>query len=111
MQQLTDDAIHFQTAFHNMGAFFSGGGEAPKHSVAFDTWLHDTCRNPSSAERNERLANWKQAPSGVYCHPREEHLIPLLVVAGAASDGTAGSRCFTEPNYMAGVTVSSYRFD
>ena len=95
-----------------MGAFFSGGGgAAQKHSAAFDAWLYGTCRNPSSAERNEGLANWKQAPSAAYCHPREEHLIPLLVVAGAASDGTAGDRCFNEPNFMGGVTVSSYRFD
>jgi aromatic ring-opening dioxygenase catalytic subunit (LigB family) len=32
------------------------------------------------------LKNWKKAPekSGPLCHPREEHLVPLFVAAGAS---------------------------
>jgi len=30
------------------------------------------------------LINWEKAPSARYCHPREEHLLPLLVCAGMA---------------------------
>lgn len=94
-----------------MGAFFGGGGDAPQHSMAFEEWLHDTCGKSSSAEREEALANWKQAPSAAYCHPREEHLIPLLVTAAAGTDGVAGVRCWHESTFMGGVSISSYRFD
>ena len=39
------------------------------------------------AKREKNLINWKNSPSnsGKLSHPREEHLIPLYVAAGAAS--------------------------
>jgi len=40
-------------------------------------------------ERHERLAHWDTAPFAHFCHPREEHLLPLHVcdgLAGRASD-------------------------
>jgi aromatic ring-opening dioxygenase catalytic subunit (LigB family) len=30
------------------------------------------------------LTEWEKAPSARYCHPREEHLMPLQVCAGMA---------------------------
>ncbi|WP_461516368.1 hypothetical protein [Porticoccus sp.] len=36
-------------------------------------------------ERARRLENWVQAPHAKYGHPREEHLLPLLVCYGLAS--------------------------
>ena len=41
------------------------------------------------AEREGRLIGWAQAPSARYCHPREEHLLPLHVCVGMA--GAAGA--------------------
>jgi aromatic ring-opening dioxygenase catalytic subunit (LigB family) len=35
-------------------------------------------------EREKKLAAWEAAPAARVCHPREEHLMPLMVVAGAA---------------------------
>ena len=35
-------------------------------------------------ERDQRLAAWASAPSARAAHPREEHLLPLMVIAGAA---------------------------
>lgn len=32
----------------------------------------------------DALMDWTKAPSARLCHPREEHLLPLMVVAGAA---------------------------
>jgi len=69
-------------SYHNLRAF---GPEARPVSVAFDTWLRDvTAREP--AERDRALAEWTKAPSARQAHPREEHLLPLMVAAGAAGD-------------------------
>jgi aromatic ring-opening dioxygenase catalytic subunit (LigB family) len=38
----------------------------------------------SSSERAQQLINWDRAPSARYCHPREEHLLPLHVCAAIA---------------------------
>ena len=70
-------------SFHNMAGFF--GAPQPRlhaESVLFDSWLNDTVRDP--ARREELLADWTAAPGARSCHPREEHLLPLMVAAGAA---------------------------
>ena len=69
-------------SFHNMQAFFRQGAGIPHaRNMAFETWLKETLSNSdlSEAERWERLLNWERAPNARYCHPREEHLLPLLV--------------------------------
>lgn len=74
-------------SFHNMHAFFTPDTpETRAQNEAFERWLIETCSSPSldDAERTERLRNWTQAPAARYCHPREEHLLPLLVCAAAA---------------------------
>jgi aromatic ring-opening dioxygenase catalytic subunit (LigB family) len=40
------------------------------------------------------LINWAQAPSARYCHPREEHLLPLHVCMGMA--GQPGKLVFDD---------------
>ncbi len=42
-------------------------------------------------------------------HPREEHLIPLMVAVGAA-EAEAGERVYHEDAFMGGLAVSSFRF-
>ncbi len=71
-------------SFHNMRAFASS--PLDEENLAFEQWLIDTCTNPQLAEtdREQRLLNWSDAPSARYCHPREEHLIPLHVCYGMA---------------------------
>jgi len=72
-------------SFHNLKAFFtSPPGTPDQQNEVFDHWLIDTCTNEtlSSDEREERLAYWTSAPSARYCHPREEHLLPLHVCWG-----------------------------
>lgn len=73
-------------SFHNIRAFSWQGGEAPDSANdAFQNWLIDTCCGThSEQEREKRLMDWKLAPSARYCHPREEHLMPLHVCAGMA---------------------------
>jgi len=74
--------------------------ELAKHSQNFDKYLDDVCTNKSysSSERKKMLIDWKKAPSAKFAHPREEHLLPLMVNMGAA-DGVAGERIY-EDYYM-----------
>ncbi|MED5373713.1 MAG: class III extradiol ring-cleavage dioxygenase [Myxococcota bacterium] len=69
-------------SYHNMGGFFSPGGQAA--AQAFDQWLADSLSSPM--ERWQSLKNWANAPGGRSSHPREEHLLPLMVIAGAAGE-------------------------
>lgn len=74
-------------SFHNLKAFFTPDTNASRNmNQAFEQWLIDTCSNPGlvEEERSRRLENWEQAPFARYCHPREEHLMPLHVCYGAA---------------------------
>jgi aromatic ring-opening dioxygenase catalytic subunit (LigB family) len=69
------------SSFHNLRDYFSGNGKA---SAAFDAWLDETATGSDPTQRAARLIAWEKAPSSRACHPREEHLIPLMAVAGAA---------------------------
>lgn len=84
-------------SFHNLNAFFNpnGDGADPKNE-AFQDWLIDTCTaDIAPSEREERLTDWEKAPYARYCHPREEHLMPLQVCAGLA--GRPGELVFDHP--------------
>jgi aromatic ring-opening dioxygenase catalytic subunit (LigB family) len=68
-------------SYHNMHGF--GNSSATAGSRVFTTWMSDVCMS-GSVERRRELLNWKKAPYAKDCHPREEHLLPLMVCAGAA---------------------------
>lgn len=72
-------------SYHNLRAFFGGDARA---SEAFDAWLAEAMAQ-APGERARRLERWAQAPSARQAHPREEHLLPLMVVAGAAGEDRA----------------------
>jgi aromatic ring-opening dioxygenase catalytic subunit (LigB family) len=90
--------------FHNLRAFRDP--RAVPVAEAFDAWLRETMAL-DAAERDRRLAGWEQAPAARGAHPREEHLIPLMVAAGAAGTDRA------ELGYggtFGGLRLSSYHF-
>ena len=89
-------------SFHNLRAF---GPRAEAPSLGFDKWLKDSLAAP---DRNARLARWKDAPYARFAHPREEHLIPLMVAAGAAGTDPV-TTIFSGP--IMGATVSAFQFD
>ena len=68
-------------SFHNLRAF--GDSRAPAIAAEFDAWLQETATADASI-RDQRLAAWTKAPHARLVHPREEHLVPLMVIAGAA---------------------------
>jgi aromatic ring-opening dioxygenase catalytic subunit (LigB family) len=51
--------------------------------------------------------HWDAGPAARNAHPREEHLLPLMVAAGAAAD-ESGKRIFTDVAMKA--RLSGYRF-
>ena len=71
-------------SFHNMQAFMNPSQESRQASADFQGWLIHalTSKSMEPEDRLARLANWASAPSARYCHPREEHLLPLHVCAG-----------------------------
>jgi aromatic ring-opening dioxygenase catalytic subunit (LigB family) len=89
--------------FHNLRAF---GPAARPVSEAFDAWLREAAVKPRE-EREAALAAWAKAPSARQAHPREEHLVPLMVVAGAAGED-AGRVGYT--GTVMGVKISAYEY-
>ena len=94
-------------SYHNLRQFFSPAAYAP--SREFDAWLKGALLGGSPADRNKLLTAWESAPSARAAHPREEHLLPLMVSVGAAGDGIA-ELTYHEKDFLGGITVSSYRF-
>ena len=92
-------------SFHNLRGYFRP--ETPERARAFDTWLTKAVESPA-LERNALLTGWRNAPFAAYAHPREEHLLPLMVAAGAGGEAP-GVRTFRDEPMNA--AISAYRFD
>ena len=92
-------------SYHNLRAF-NGAGAAASHQ--FDDWLRQTMALPPKA-RAIALMNWEQAPAARAAHPREEHLLPLMVALGAAEEDPA-SVVYHEDAFFGALAVSSFRF-
>lgn len=71
-------------SYHNLRQAMNGG----RDSVQFHAWLDDALAR-DTAGRRAALARWSVAPAGRASHPREEHLLPLMVASGAGSDAPA----------------------
>ena len=92
-------------SYHNLRLF---GPAARVPSQAFDAWLQDSMVQAAD-QRTQRLLDWRHAPAAHIAHPREEHLLPLMVALGAAEQEAA--HCvYHEEGLFGGVTASSFRF-
>ncbi|ANL87549.1 extradiol ring-cleavage dioxygenase domain-containing protein (plasmid) [Rhizobium phaseoli] len=94
-------------SYHNLSAMRGTGGYEP--SRRFDAWLQETLVHTACDKRAERLLDWQQAPAARAAHPREDHLIPLMVVVGAA-ENEAGATTYHQKDFAGGLTASSFRF-
>jgi aromatic ring-opening dioxygenase catalytic subunit (LigB family) len=94
-------------SYHNLRQFFSPLAYRP--SREFDAWLNGVLLGGRAADRDKLLSAWESAPSARAAHPREEHLLPLMVAAGAAGDDMA-QLAYHEKDFLGGISVSSYRF-
>lgn len=91
-------------SYHNLQAMFAPA--LRRDAARFDDWLHDAVTQPA-AQRDAALADWARAPAARAAHPREEHLLPLMVAAGAAG-ADVGRRVYAET--VMGVPISAWRF-
>ena len=93
-------------SYHNLRQM---GPAAHGASKAFDDWLQDALIQSNPQDRITRLLAWDRAPGARQAHPREDHLIPLMVAVGAAEAEPA--QCvYHEEAFFGGVVVSSFRF-
>ncbi len=93
-------------SWHNLRMM---GAQAKQPSAAFDAWLARTLAGTDPAQRSTELIAWDQAPAARLAHPREEHLLPLMVALGAA-EGDAATRIHHEDSFFGGAAISSYIF-
>ena len=90
--------------FHNLRAFFDP--RAHVVSEAFDAWLREAMTQEAPT-RDAALCRWTEAPCAREAHPREEHLLPLMVAAGAAGSARA---TLGFSGTMSGHRLSAYHF-
>jgi aromatic ring-opening dioxygenase catalytic subunit (LigB family) len=90
-------------SYHNMRGF--GTPQGQEASRVFDAWLGEAVEAAPQA-RDAALTAWAQAPAGRASHPREEHLMPLMVIAGAAGAdrGQVSFRSSILGTHVSGVT-------
>jgi aromatic ring-opening dioxygenase catalytic subunit (LigB family) len=89
--------------YHNMRGF-NGAGPDPK-AEAFDAWLRQAITTTDTREHS--LIGWDRAPGARDAQPREDHLLPLMVAAGAAAGETA---IVDFHGYALGKPISGFRF-
>ena len=94
------------SSYHNLRHFGVGGAQ-PSH--AFDAWLQHSLTKLPADVRAQQLVHWQAAPAARMAHPREEHLLPLMVAVGAAIDDP-GHCVYFEPDVEGYIAMSSYRF-
>ena len=96
-------------SYHNMEDLMSPTDQGRASNVDFDFWLIDACTSGRYEldEREQMLIEWEQAPSARESHPREEHLLPLHVCLGAASEGNHGATAIFNDDVI-GRRVSAF---
>lgn len=90
-------------SFHNMRGFSPAFKDVSEH---FDDWLSNMAQQ-DEAERNTLLQHWQDAPNAREVQPHPDHLLPLMVAAGAAGSDK-GKRIFTDT--VMNVVVSAIAF-
>lgn len=108
LQALRDEGVLIigsGLSYHNMQGF--GRSASLAVSEAFEAYLNDAITETDPQRRMEKLVHWESAPGARLTHPHEDHLIPLMVVAGAAGKDP-GQRLLVD--HAMNVAMASYRF-
>ncbi|GJL83034.1 MAG: dioxygenase [marine bacterium B5-7] len=92
-------------SYHNLLNFIQQRDS--RSSQLFDDWLNALCEL-DVPDRQTQLEAWQTAPAARAAHPREEHLLPLMVAAGAAGNDSM-HRVFTDTIHR--HHISAFRFD
>ncbi len=72
-------------SYHNLGDLMRKS-DVLQISKDFDQWLKNAVSIESFQNRSLMLEVWEKAPHARRVHPREEHLLPLMVISGAAGN-------------------------
>jgi 4,5-DOPA dioxygenase extradiol len=91
-------------SFHNMRV---RGPAAVTPSDEWDEALTAAVTDPDPQSRAEKVGGWRNLTNGPFAHPREEHLLPLMVALGAGGNDPAVR---THHSHVLGWAVSGYRF-
>ena len=94
------------SSYHNLRML---GPESKEPSAEFDDWLGHTLDETDFDKRTAALSAWETAPSARVAHPREEHLLPLMVALGAAERDIA-TRFYHEDTFFGSGSISSFMF-
>ncbi len=94
-------------SFHNLQNFYRADPRVLAIAEKFDSWLNDAVTSADVGARNSALLAWEKAPGARFSQPYEDHLIPLMVAAGAAAEDK-GVRDFS--GHVFGAPISGYRF-
>lgn len=98
-------------SYHNLRGM--RGKTVTADSMAFDAWLTGAVCTQDARERNQKLLHWDQAPAARSAHPEEDHLIPLMVVAGAGGNDQ-GIKVFSDQTSLGdgfqAFEVSGFQF-
>jgi aromatic ring-opening dioxygenase catalytic subunit (LigB family) len=94
-------------SYHNLRRFWSTDSHDVDAARAFDAWLADAVETRDGSVREACLAEWADAPGARTAHPRSEHLLPLMVAAGAGGEDR-GTRTYSDRIF--GKAVSGFRF-
>jgi aromatic ring-opening dioxygenase catalytic subunit (LigB family) len=94
-------------SYHNLREFFANRPESNQPAEDFDVWLNEVLANKDATDREAALAVWRSAPGARASHPTPEHLLPLLVAAGAAL-GDSGRRTYSDR--LLGKPISGFQF-
>jgi aromatic ring-opening dioxygenase catalytic subunit (LigB family) len=92
-------------SYHNLRQMFSRRGD--EAAEAFDAWLSDAVTDADPQARDDKLVRWSEAPGALDSHPETEHLLPLMVAAGAAGTD-AGRRTYNDR--LLGKPISAFQF-
>jgi len=88
------------------GNSFHSRANVPAESKDYDSFLRGLAQGASRKD----FRNWAEHPQARKCHPRPEHLLPLIVVAGAASASAATGRIQAIPHDFMGHSASHFVF-
>jgi aromatic ring-opening dioxygenase catalytic subunit (LigB family) len=91
--------------YHNMQGFRRA--ESTPIAEAFEAYLNTAIGQADASMRNEMLVRWETAPGARQAHPQEDHLLPLMVVAGAAGEDVG---CAVFVDHVMEVPMASYEF-
>lgn len=94
-------------SYHNLRRLMQRDmtGDMRHVSGAFDDWLQQAVQGDRNA-----LTQWADAPNARLCHPREEHLLPLMVVAGAANGDAVRTTYHEDSLGPTGAAISAFQF-